>query len=468
MKKQRSSVAFTILLLLGDILAILAAYSLAYILRVKISENPVSNYVAAEPYFYSLLSLLPVVAIFLVVSGTYRQTQRPIGQAIRILSGALVAMLSFITLDYFSNQNIFPAKLIPIYGLFISIGLLLAVRLILFIGRRLWWQKDKNLQTVLIVNGDYMARDLAEKINHKGSGYKLVGIVGDQRFSFTTHKDFKSAVKRHSPDIIIQIASPKAPTLDQDIVDYSIENYTELKFIPFDVTNFPAASTIDLFMDRVPMLDIKQTALTSWGKLGKRLFDLVLACIITIILSPPLLVVAIINYFCFGKIIFGQTRLTKGNRKFKLYKFQSIPNSLNGLSPEEAFAKLGRPELIKKYRENGDFLPSDPRFGAWGRFIRKTSLDELPQLFNVIKGDISLVGPRALVPEELESYDDKHLVLAVRSGITGLAQISGRRGLPWDQRRKLDIYYAQNWSFSLDIKILMSTAWQVLTGRGAQ
>jgi lipopolysaccharide/colanic/teichoic acid biosynthesis glycosyltransferase len=170
----------------------------------------------------------------------------------------------------------------------------------------------------------------------------------------------------------------------------------------------------------------------------------------------------------FGKAFFSQNRLTRNDQIFHLFKFQTVRKDLNGLTPEEAFKKIGKPELIKQYRDNGDFLPNDPRYGAWAKFLRKTSLDELPQLWNVFRGDISLVGPRALIPEELNGYHQKHVILTVKSGLTGLAQISGRRDLPWEQRRKLDIYYVQNWSFALDIQILLTTGWQVLTGRGAQ
>ncbi len=129
---------------------------------------------------------------------------------------------------------------------------------------------------------------------------------------------------------------------------------------------------------------------------------------------------------------------------------------------------MGKPELIKKYRDNGDFLPDDPRISGIGKFLRKTSLDELPQLWNVLRGDISLVGPRALVPEELNQYDKKHAILSVKSGLTGLAQISGRRSISFEERRKLDVYYVQNWSFWLDISILIRTLRAVLTGNGAE
>lgn len=138
------------------------------------------------------------------------------------------------------------------------------------------------------------------------------------------------------------------------------------------------------------------------------------------------------------------------------------------MSPEDAFTKMGKPELSKTYRDNGDQLDKDPRVTAFGRFLRSTSLDELPQLFNVLRGDISLVGPRALVPAELNQYPNKSLILSVKSGLTGLAQVSGRRNISFEDRRALDIYYVQNWTLLLDIQIILKTAYSVLLQRGAK
>jgi lipopolysaccharide/colanic/teichoic acid biosynthesis glycosyltransferase len=125
---------------------------------------------------------------------------------------------------------------------------------------------------------------------------------------------------------------------------------------------------------------------------------------------------------------------------------------------------IGKPELLKQYRENGDQLDNDFRVTPLGRFLRRASLDELPQLFNVFKGDISLVGPRALIPEELQAYEKKHTILSVKSGLTGLAQISGRRTISFAERRKLDTYYVQNWSFWMDLVILIKTVRTVIQG----
>jgi exopolysaccharide production protein ExoY len=169
-----------------------------------------------------------------------------------------------------------------------------------------------------------------------------------------------------------------------------------------------------------------------------------------------------------GPLLFRQARLTKYNRVFTVYKFRTIKRRYNGMSPETAFKKMSKPELITSYRENGDHLPNDPRFTRLGRLLRVSSVDELPQFWNVIKGDLSLVGPRALVPEELDSYQHKHHILSVKSGVTGLAQVSGRRDISYSERRKLDLYYVQNWSFWLDLSILLRTVRAVINGVGAK
>jgi lipopolysaccharide/colanic/teichoic acid biosynthesis glycosyltransferase len=179
-------------------------------------------------------------------------------------------------------------------------------------------------------------------------------------------------------------------------------------------------------------------------------------------------VAVLIKLFDHGPLLLRQTRLTRFNQKFTAYKFRTHRATYNGLSPEEAFKKLGKPELIKKYRENGDHLADDPRISKFGRLLRATSLDELPQLINIVKGDISLVGPRALVPEELDQYAKKHTILSVKSGLTGLAQVSGRRDISFAERRQLDTYYVQNWSFWMDISILAKTLRAVLSGSGAK
>jgi lipopolysaccharide/colanic/teichoic acid biosynthesis glycosyltransferase len=195
--------------------------------------------------------------------------------------------------------------------------------------------------------------------------------------------------------------------------------------------------------------------------------DLIVGGLMLIVASPFMLIVAIIIKMSDGgPVFFRHERLSRYNRKVKVFKFRSHRMGLSGLEPEEAFKKLGREDLIKSYRDHGDQLEFDPRITRIGRFMRKYSMDELPQLMNVLKGDISLIGPRALVAYELDQYSKKSLILSVRSGLTGLAQISGVRDLSFLERRQLDLYYVENWTFWGDVVILFKTFWVVLRHKG--
>ena len=226
-----------------------------------------------------------------------------------------------------------------------------------------------------------------------------------------------------------------------------------------------------------PVIMVKATPLMGNAKVVKRIMDLILGTILLLLSSPLMLIIWLIIKISTPKAsaIYSEIRLSRFNQKVKIHKFRSMKIEYSGMSPEAAFAKMEREgklknaaKLSQEYRENGDFLEHDPRITKIGKFIRATSLDELPQLINVIKGDISLVGPRALVPGELRNYGDRSLLLTVKSGLTGLAQVSGRRSISFDERRALDLYYIQNWSVLFDLQILLRTIQAVLIRKGAK
>jgi len=224
------------------------------------------------------------------------------------------------------------------------------------------------------------------------------------------------------------------------------------------------------FLGALPTIQVKTTPLMGYGKLVKRLNDLVLGSVLMVLGSPFLLAAMIVIKLSDPQeeVLHKQKRLSIYGKKIWVYKLRTLKPEYNNMTPEEGFARMGRPALAKKYRENGDQLNDDPRMTKFGKFLRETSLDELPQIYNVLKGDISLVGPRALVPGELSKYPNKSLILAVKSGLTGLAQVSGRRDISFEERRNLDVYYVQNWSFLLDLQIMLQTAWMVVARKGAK
>ena len=469
--KGRSSLLFTISLMIGDALAVVGAYSIAFIIRVKVIDTPIHTAVPAATFLESLLTLLPFVIIIFSVVGLYRTKQNDsiLATSGKLLLGAFLAMLFMVFIDYFHPAVIFPAKKVLIYGLGISIAFLAFERLVLYLIRYLKNRSEIGLPSVLIVGDNDTAKLLIRDIERPGSNYRLHGVVGDGRLKWVNFKTFDEAVANFLPNIIIQVTSAEKPKVDRKILTFAQKNYIDFKFIPSEVNDLSDRVEMELFMGDVPMMSVTPTKLIGWGRVVKRIFDFTASLIAIILLSPFFLIIFIAEKITDPKAsaVFSQIRLTRGDQKFRLYKFRSQYSKWDGTTPEQAFKKMGRPELIKEYRDNGDFLENDPRVTPLGKIIRRLSLDELPQLFNVLRGDISLVGPRALIPQELNRYEQKHKILNVKSGITGLAQISGRRDLPWEQRRKLDVYYVQNWSFAMDIQILFKTVIQVFTSKGA-
>jgi exopolysaccharide biosynthesis polyprenyl glycosylphosphotransferase len=299
----------------------------------------------------------------------------------------------------------------------------------------------------------------------------VLGIVGRNTDSFAYFRSFNEAVEtlQELPHAIIQTELYKDQDKNNEILRFAQEHHISYRFIPGNSDMFVGNIDVELFAG-LPVIAVHQTALVGWGRILKRLFDLFASLVLLIILSPVLLLITVLIgiFDRRGPVLFRQTRLTRFNRTFTVYKFRTMKQRYSGMTPEEAFAAMDKPKLAEVYRTNGDFLPDDPRISTIGRFLRRTSLDELPQLFNVLKGDLSLVGPRALIPQELSEYEKRHTILSVKSGLTGLAQVSGRRDISFDERRKLDMYYVQNWSFWLDVSILLRTVRTVFAGQGAK
>lgn len=201
----------------------------------------------------------------------------------------------------------------------------------------------------------------------------------------------------------------------------------------------------------------------------KRLVDILAAIILLAIFSPIMLITAVvIKISSPGPILFSQLRVGKNSRQFRMYKFRSMY-----IGDNDKRLKEEHPDLWKKYKASDWKLPlkEDPRITPIGKFIRKFTIDEFPQLYNVLIGDMSLIGPRAYREEELQEYSQKYPnthdcirdIRSIKPGITGLWQTSGRNELPFETRAQLDSYYAQNLSFRQDLKIILKTPFAMLS-----
>lgn len=475
--KSNATFVYNIFLAMGDLLALIAAFVGAFVLRVSLSDVPIANPISALAYLQIFLTLLPFWILIFALLGLYNTSiyEKRFSELGRLLVGSFIGLLFVVFYDFVTPEPTFPAKLVPIYAFVLAFVFLVALRNLARAIRTLLFGFNVGLTNILIVGNTAISEELWQSLwDSRRSGYRVLGIVGDRRRPYhADYVNFNEALEaiRHKGAMhgIIQTELYSAEERNREILDYAQEHHISYRFIPGNTELFVGNIDVELFRSSVPVIAVRQTPLFGWGRVVKRLFDLLFGTILLMVALPVMLLVAIaIKLFDRGPVFLRQTRLTRFDQTFRVFKFRTVKAAFNGLSPEEAFTKIGRPELIKRYRDNGDEVDGDPRFTKLGKFLRASSLDELPQLFNVIRGDISLVGPRALVPEELQQFKKRHTILSVKSGMTGLAQVSGRRDIPFEERRKLDMYYVQNWSFWLDLIILVKTIRVVLERSGAR
>jgi exopolysaccharide biosynthesis polyprenyl glycosylphosphotransferase len=478
--RNNASLVYGFFLVVGDFLALLAAFVAAYVLRVTYDPRPLIANIPFMTYLGIFLVLLPFWLIIFALIGLYnaRAYENRFNEAGRLFIGCFIGILFLIGFDFVSPLEIFPARLVPVYAVIVSFLFLLLFRTIARGLRRMLFGYGIGINHVLIVGDTPITNELIRSLaNLKVTGYKVVGVVtrhdgNVQGISPNRQfKTFESAIHdlRHEQvhSIIQTELYPRADQNDE-ILTFAQEHHIAYRFIPGNSELFVGKIDVDLFHS-IPVIAVYQTALIGWGRIVKRIFDIFVGGLLFLICLPLMLLVAfVILVFDRGKVVFRQERLSRFDTVVRIYKFRTHRHRFHGMTPEEAFTAMGRPELIKRYRENGDQIDNDPRIGRLGRFLRRTKLDELPQLFNVVKGDISLVGPRALTPDELAHFPKKNLILAVKSGLTGLAQISGRHDMSFEERRKLDLYYVQNWSFWSDFVILLKTVAVVLFQRGTR
>jgi exopolysaccharide biosynthesis polyprenyl glycosylphosphotransferase len=476
--KSNASFLYALALIVGDFIALLAAFIIAYILRVTLDSRSLVNDISSVDYLKTWLYLLPIWLIIFGLLGLYRRTIYDYRwkEIVHLAIGSVLGVMTVITYDFISEDPIFPARLVPVYGLVVGFLLLVLGRTLLRATRMLMWRTGFGVSNVLVIGSGESLLGFVNGLDRPShTGYRVVGVATKdelpkklKHLQIDGYQEALSVLGSMNVHITVVTGVDDDSRIANEALAAAQANHIAYKYIPSQAGMLSNNLDVELFQG-LPVVSVHQTALTGWGRILKRLFDIGASGIAIVLLSPIYIIIALtIRLSDWGPAIYRQNRLSRFNTTFKIYKFRSMKIIYSrGSTPEEDFAAMGKPELAIKYRENGDFLENDPRITKVGKFLRKTSLDELPQLFNVFKGDISLVGPRALVPKELQNYAYKDLILSVKSGVTGLAQTSGRKTISFEERRALDLYYVQNWSFWLDIKILFRTVIDVLTGRGA-
>lgn len=477
--RNNASLIYNAVLVTGDFLALVAAFVAAFLLRVRLDVGLAQGEVppiSGKAFIGAFLVILPFWILIFALLGLYNSSiyEKRFKEFGRLLIGSFFGLLFVVFWNFLSSESIFPARLVPIYGFVFGFVFLLIFRNLARFVRTQLFRRKTGLTRVLLVGNNETTRELLKWLaDSRRSGYEVVAVVGG-KLSIDGHKvplyrSFDQFLEAKHGELhgIIQTELYADEARNAKILNYAQENHVGFRFVPGNTELFTGNIEVELFRSSVPVITVHQTALFGWGRVIKRLFDLGATSIALLIALPFILAIALLIKIKEPRapVFYKPKRLSRFSSTYTHYKFRTMYWEYC-MSPEEGFIKMGRPDLLKKFRENGDQLPKDPRITPVGRFLRKTSLDELPQLFNVVKGDISLVGPRALDPVDVEKYSKKNLILAVKTGLTGLAVVSGRREISFEERRKLDLYYVQNWSFWMDIVILIKTIRVIISGRG--
>ena len=354
----------------------------------------------------------------------------------------------------------------------VSIG---AVRMLLRTGQILVRRRGINLIPTLIVGrGPEAAICIQEMRARPELGYRVIGIVENGPIDPSAPASFEGvpviadlkglpeAIRESGANEVI-ISDPNVPgeALFDVMIQTGRRRGVEFRIAPTLLNCLPSKTEIDQ-VGSLPMVTLFRSPLSSAARVTKRGSDLIIASLaIAIFLPLWLLIALLVKLDSRGPVFYRQERVGMDGRVFLFYKFRTMRAGTDDAEHREFQRKyiMGQADSNLGDEERPAYkLRADARVTRWGRVLRKTSLDELPQLFNVLRGDMSIVGPRPPIPYEVESYELWHRKrLDMKPGVTGLWQVSGRNRLSFDEMVRMDLYYIENWSLLLDLKIILRT-----------
>jgi exopolysaccharide biosynthesis polyprenyl glycosylphosphotransferase len=452
---KKSELIFSALLVPVDFLMFLTAGIAAYFLRVSpllAKWRPVlfALNLPFERYFILLIGVSIFGILIFAVSGLYNITasKHLFKEFFQIVVGVSATLLAIIIYIFFSRE-LFESRFIVVAAwifavIFISLGRFFIKKL----QRYLVGRYDVGIHNVIMIGEDKMSRRIIKEIKKNPDlGYRIV----KQFYDLNSEKIKKFIIKSKSFIDEIILASPRYERKEVlELLEFCDEQRIGFKFVP----NLFQAHTTNVELntfDGIPLIEIKKTPLDGWGKILKRGVDIFGSLFGIILLSPFFLLIGLIIKLNSEGPVFVRLKRISQRKEFYLYKFRSMIKNAE---------ELKRDLLKENERKDGPLfkMKNDPRITKMGRFLRKWRIDEFPQLFNVLRGEMSLVGPRPHQPDEIERYEKHHKrVLLIKPGMTGMAQISGSSDLPFEEEVKLDAYYIENWTPKKDIYILVKT-----------
>lgn len=465
----------TLVLVLTDIIMINVAFVLSYYMRYELQWIRA----VAEAYYVPFRAYIPVAmlltAILLVVfkaEGLYdrRRGTSWLDEVYTIFKSTLVGIAIMIFLFFLYRADYY-SRLIYVYAFLLIGGFLSLSRLVERQVRDRLRRRGLGADRVLIVGAGVVGRAVMRSILARPElGYRPVGFVDDDPSKQENDigpfralggtADLPVILQREAVEEVIISLPWISHRKVLEIIADSQRQGVRARFVP-DLLQMSLSQVDTDEINGIPLIGMKQPRLKGWHIAVKRFIDIAVSSVALIVLGPLFLLIAVlIKLDSRGPVLFKQTRLARGGEPFTCYKFRSMYEGAEEELSQLADKNETRGPIFK--------IRDDPRVTRPGKFLRRFSLDELPQLVNVFRGDMSLVGPRPPLASEVEEYEDwHHDRLRIPVGLTGLWQVMGRSDLSFDEMAMLDLFYAENWSLWLDLKIMLRTIPTVLFARGA-
>lgn len=476
---SKNTKRYSLVLMAADLIVLTIVFFVSYYVRTQLDPRSLLHVVYAWDYILGFLVVAPVWILIFASLGLYTSSiyNRRLVEWSRIILGSFIGILLVVGWEYATNVHIFPARLVALYVLIGSTLAVILVRELLRDIRTELYRYGRGVSRVLIIGNSAATKDIVENLSSTDkSGYQIIAFAGPKSMvpshlgihQYSTIEAALKDIKKLRITTIIQTDLYDSDDRNHKILSAAQVNHIQYNFIPGEAEFYTGKNTVDVFLG-YPMITVSQTPLVGWGAIFKRVFDLIATTILVVILSPVYaLLIVLQKLFNRGPVFYVSKRLSRFSKPINLFKFRTMGAQYGKKDASEEFEDMGRSDLAEEYRRNHK-VENDPRITRFGKFLRDTSLDELPQFFNVLRGDLSLVGPRPILPQEVK-FDSARTALlhSVKSGVTGLWQVSGRSELSFEERIELELYYAQNWTFWLDVRILFKTVAVVIRKTGAK
>lgn len=470
---KRSELFFSFLLVPLDFLMILFAGISAYYIRFAQITTDIRPVIFNLPFsdYLSIVMLVDLLwLIIFALTGLYniKGARSIVVEIYRVILACSTGLVSIVVLIFIFRQ-LFSSRFIVLAGWLLAIIFISLGRIIVRYIQRALFKYDIGTHKIVMV-GNSKTTDILmhEFYGRKNLGFVVVKHLRD--FNVETAQELEEFLKTKEVDEIIQSDPNLTKAEVLRLYDFADEHHICFKYAA-DLLGAKVLKTEVNEICGIPVVEVKKTPLDGWGRIIKRLFDLIISTLLIIITFPiTLLTALLIKIDSYGPVFFSKKddgtplfRIGQNGKPFRYFKFRSMMPGTDNLRYRDL--------AEKNIRNDGPMvkIKNDPRITRIGRIIRRWSIDELAELFMVWQGDMSLVGPRPHLPEEVAKYERHHKkVLTVKPGMTGLAQISGRSDLSFEDEVKLDSYYIENWSLALDLAILIRTPIAIIKHRLAE